>query len=65
MDQGKDEGPQARDFAEDDDGHASIELALVAGLAAALAFTMRQLVAAPLLDGLARAAQALTRALSN
>lgn len=65
MDQDIDQNLPVGDFANDEDGNAAIELALVAGLAAFFAFTMRQLVAAPLLDGFAKAAQTLTRALSG
>jgi len=59
------EDPPARAFADDEDGNAAIELALVAGLAAILALTMKEMLAMPLLSVFTRAGKVLSQALAG
>lgn len=59
------EDPPARAFADDEDGNAAIELALVAGLAAILALAMKEMVAMPLLSVFTRASKVLSQALAG
>ena len=65
MDHGLGKGPPVRLLAEEKEGGAAIEFALVGGLAAFFALTMKALLAMPLLDGLSKATVALSRALSG
>jgi Flp pilus assembly pilin Flp len=65
MDQDIDEEPPIRAFAADEDGNAAIELALVAGLAAILALTMKELLAMPLLSVFTKASKVLSQVLAG
>lgn len=56
-------GPPVRAFAAAEEGGAAIETALLAGLAAFLAFTIKNMVAMPLLGFLTKASRVLTQAL--
>lgn len=49
----------------DEAGSAAIETALLLGLAAFFAFTLKQLLAAPLLSAFTRAAKVLSQALAG
>lgn len=65
MDQNIGEEPPIRAFAADEDGNAAIELALVAGLAAILALTMKELLAMPLLSVFTKASKVLSQVLAG
>jgi len=65
MDQDIDEELPIRAFAADEDGNAAIELALVAGLAAILALTMKELLAMPLLSVFTKASKVLSQVLAG
>jgi Flp pilus assembly pilin Flp len=52
-------------FAREAKGGAALEMALVAGLAAFFAYTMKHLLAAPLLANFTRAAKVLSQALGG
>ncbi len=56
-------GPPVRAFAAEEEGGAAIETALLAGLAAFLAFTIKNMVAMPLLGVLTKASRVLGQAL--
>jgi Flp pilus assembly pilin Flp len=58
-------GPPVRGFAEEEEGGAAIEMALMLGLAAFFAFVMKNVVAAPLLATLTKASQVLSQALGG
>lgn len=65
MNQQSGKGPPVRAFAAAEEGGAAIETALLAGLAAFLAFAMKNMVAAPLLGVLTKASRVLTQALGG
>jgi Flp pilus assembly pilin Flp len=52
-------------FAREEKGGAALEMALVAGLAAFFAYTMKYLLADPLLANFTRTAKALSQALGG
>lgn len=64
MGHGLGKGPPVRALAAAEDGGAAIETALLLGLAALFALTVKQLLATPLLTTFAKVAQALSQALS-
>ncbi|MET3665429.1 hypothetical protein [Caulobacter sp. 1776] len=53
------------EFTEEERGGAALEMALLLGLAAFFAFTMKSLLAMPLLSGLVRASEVLSRTLAG
>ncbi|PIB93677.1 hypothetical protein [Caulobacter sp. FWC2] len=65
MDQNIGEDPPIRAFAADEEGNAAIELAVVAGLAAILALTMKEMLAMPLLSVFTKASKVLSQALAG
>lgn len=65
MDQDIGEDPPIRVFADDEDGNAAIELALVAGLAAILALAVKEMLAMPLLGVFTKASKVLSQALAG
>lgn len=65
MEQGFGKGPPVRVFAEEEEGSAAIETALLAGLAAFFAFAMKHVLAMPMLSIFTKATQALTQALGG
>ncbi len=58
-------GPAVRVFAKEEKGGAALEMALLIGLAAFFAFTLRHVLAEPLLTTFTRASQALSQALAG
>lgn len=54
-----------RGMADEEEGNAAVEMALLAALAAFFAFTMRHVLATPLLSGFTKAAQVLSQALAG
>lgn len=58
-------GPPVRVFAAEEKGGAAMEMALLLGLAAFFAFTMRHILAMPLLSTFTKAAQVVSQALAG
>jgi Flp pilus assembly pilin Flp len=58
-------GPPVRVFAEEEKGGAALEMALVLGLAAFFAFTLRHVMATPLLTTFTKATQVISQALAG
>jgi Flp pilus assembly pilin Flp len=58
-------GPQVRAFAEAEEGGAALEMSLLLGLAAFFAFTLRHVVATPLLTTFTKAAKVVSQALGG
>lgn len=58
-------GPPVRVFAEEEKGGAAMEMALLLGLAAFFAFTLRHVLAEPMLNTFTKAAQAVSQALAG
>jgi len=54
-----------RGMADEEEGNAAVEMALLAALAAFFAFTMKHVLATPLLNGFTKAAQVLSQALAG
>jgi Flp pilus assembly pilin Flp len=65
MDHGFGNGPPARVFAKEEEGGAALETALLLGLAAFFAFTMREILTMPLLTTFTKAAQVVSQALAG
>jgi len=65
MKHGSKKGSRLRAFLAEEKGGAAMETALIAGLGALLAMTMKELVALPLLGFLTRAMKVLSEVLSN
>jgi Flp pilus assembly pilin Flp len=61
----KTSGRLVRGMAEEEDGNAAIETALLAALAAFFAFTMKALLATPLLNVFSKVSQALNQVLGG
>ncbi|ATC30944.1 hypothetical protein CA606_00500 [Caulobacter vibrioides] len=58
-------GPPVRVFAEEEKGGAALEMALLLGLAAFFAFTLKQVLATPLLSTFTKATQVVSQALAG
>lgn len=58
-------GPPIRVFAAEEKGGAAMEMALLLGLAAFFAFTMRHVLATPLLATFTKATQVVSQALAG
>jgi Flp pilus assembly pilin Flp len=65
MDHGFGKGPPARVFAREEEGGAALETALLLGLTAFFAFTVREIIATPLLATFTKAAQVVSQALAG
>lgn len=65
MDYGFGKGPPVRIFAKEEEGGAAMEMALLLGLAAFFAFTMKHLLAEPLLNTFTKATQVMSQALAG
>ena len=65
MEQGFGKGPPIRVFAEEEEGNAAIETAVLAGLAAFFVFAMKHVLAMPMLNIFTKATQALNQALGG
>ena len=65
MEHGFGKGPPARVFAQEEEGGAALEMGLLLGLAAFFAFTMKHLLAEPLLNTFSKASQVLSQALAG
>jgi Flp pilus assembly pilin Flp len=61
--QGK--GPPVRVFAEEENGGAAMEMALLLGLAAFFAFTLKHVLTTPLLSTFTKATQVVSQALAG
>lgn len=58
-------GPPVRVFAEEETGGAALEMSLLLGLAAFFAFTLRHVLATPLLSTFTKATQVVSQALAG
>jgi Flp pilus assembly pilin Flp len=65
MDHGFGKGPPVRVFAEEEEGGAALEMGLLLGLAAFFTFTMKHLLADPLMNTFSKAAQVMSQALAG
>lgn len=65
MDHGFGKRPPIRVFAAEEKGGAALEMGLLLGLAAFFAFTMKHLIAAPLLGTFTKAAKVVSQALAG
>ncbi|MCY1648846.1 hypothetical protein OVA11_17825 [Caulobacter sp. SL161] len=58
-------GPPIRVFAEEEKGGAALEMALMLGLAAFFAFTLKEVLTTPLLTTFTKATQVVSQALAG
>ncbi|MFY8209109.1 MAG: hypothetical protein ACOVOE_07230 [Caulobacter sp.] len=58
-------GPPVRVFAEEEKGGAALEMALMLGLAAFFAFTLKEVLTTPLLTTFTKATQVVSQALAG
>jgi Flp pilus assembly pilin Flp len=58
-------GPLIRVFAEEEKGGAALEMALMLGLAAFFAFTLKEVLTTPLLTTFTKATQVVSQALAG
>lgn len=65
MDHGFGKGLPVRVFAMAEEGGAAMEMALLLGLAAFFAFTMKHLLATPLMGTFSKAARVMSQALAG
>ena len=65
MDHGFGKGPPVRVFAEEEKGGAALEMALLLGLAAFFAFTLKHILGGPFLATFTRASEVVGQALAG
>lgn len=58
-------GPPVRVFAQEEKGGAALEMALMLGLAAFFAFTLKEVLTTPLLTTFTKATQVVSQALAG